>query len=518
MAFGIAASLDLLAGLPVPGGQDEASYVLAGDTFASGRLANPTHPLWEHFETFHVIHQPTYVSKFPPMQGFFLATGQVIGGQPAVGIWLGAAFMCAAVFWMLLAWLPPRWALFGGVIVLGQFGFLGYWAHSYWGGAVAAGGGALVMGSVRRIVSAPSARCGLILGLGLGILANTRPLEGLILALFGFAPIALALGRGDRSYRRAFLVRTLPPLSIALSLCAAGMGYYFWRTTGSPVRMPYQIYQETYSPYSLFQLSDPGPMPDYRHETMRDLYTSWEQRPSLFTQPFSFALGRVGKAAWLYIFYLGAFGILPLLALRRAWQDPWVRYAGVAVLSLLGLTLLTFAFPHYIAPATGLVVFIVVEATRRLPEIRWRSIEGSRLLRWTVALFAVGVAARVELHMRPVLPNGFEQQREEVRTELESLPGNHVVIVRYLDGHLIHNDWVFNRADIDAARVVWARDMGEAGNADLLSYFEDRTHWLLESGKPEGTTLGHKKEVVKLERYTATLSPTQAEEQGPPNS
>src|SRR5580692_5075143 len=155
--------------IPVPGIHDEFSYLLASDTFAHGRLTNPTHPLWTFFESFNIIQQPTYASKYPPLQGLVMAVGQVFLGHPWWGIFLSMGILGAALYWALAGWVPSRWAVLGSFLALLQWEVFSYWMNSYWGGSLAAIGGALLLGGFPRLPASlrrRSPRVALIMALG----------------------------------------------------------------------------------------------------------------------------------------------------------------------------------------------------------------------------------------------------------------------------------------------------------------------------------------------------------------
>jgi hypothetical protein len=78
---------------------------------------------------------------------------------------------------------------------------------------------------------------------------------------------------------------------------------------------------------------------------------------------------------------------------------------------------------------------------------------------------------------------GWATGRAELVRKLDSLPGQHLVLVRYSPEHNVHHEWVYNAADIDHARIVWAREIPGQDLLPLLSYFGDRKIWVLEPDK-----------------------------------
>src|SRR6516165_8516515 len=177
----LGARLALLPELPIPEPKvsDEYSHLLLGDTLAHGRLANPTHPMWIHFETFQENWRPTYASMYYPGYGAFLALGQVVMGHPFWGVWFSSGLMCAAICWALQGWMPAGWALLGSFVVIVRLGTFSYWVDSYWGGTVTALAGALALGALPRIKEKRRVRDSLTLAFGTSLLAYTRPYEGL---------------------------------------------------------------------------------------------------------------------------------------------------------------------------------------------------------------------------------------------------------------------------------------------------------------------------------------------------
>jgi len=483
-----AAYVGLTTQIAQPMVQDEFSYLLAADTFRHGRLSNPAHPLALAFETFHVLDSPSYASKYPPGQGFFLWLGLAVSDPPIVGVWLGTAAMAGAVVWMLFGFLPLRWAVIGGGLAAARFGVVGPWAHSYWGGGVAALSGALALGAGIRLLDRRHPRDAVVLAIGLFGLANSRPYEGLLLSI----PIAIALALQTQGAPGLahFVRRVALPTGIALALGLAWMGYYNARITGNPLQMPYALYEQE-TPVPLFAFQPLGERTaSYGHKRITQqridfVMETWDQ-PRAVSWLAADITGSRLLPSW--DFFLGWLWAAPLLglpfALKRA--APRLLLACVAI-EMAGTLITTFMMTHYLAPMTAAVVGLVTLGL-------WQ-IDGLRLARqpvgrWAVVVWlclaALQLASRVDEHVQ--IPSMWNRLRAGLEQALVETPHSHLILVEYADDYPIVAEWVYNKAAIDESPVVWARSRGARQDRIVADYFPERQIWrLLMSG---GARLG----------------------------
>jgi hypothetical protein len=470
--------------IPKPAIQDEFSYLLASDTFASGRLTNPTPAFPEHFETLQVILHPSYASKYPPLAGLVMAAGQKLAGEPWVGVWLSMGVLCAVLCWTLQGWLPAAWALAGSLIAAAHIGVVSYWTESYWGGTCAAIGGALVIGAVPRLLKRLSARPALALAAGLAILANTRPYEGLVLGAACLCWLGFSVFRGHAvgvAFRKVAL-----PMALLLIPVFAWMGYYNYRVTGNALDMPYLEHERQYAVPSPLLWENRAPQtPNYSNTFLRDFWLvayrgEWQHERDQLVK------GHVWDLVELARFFLGWPLVLCLMvSARLLWRDPAARgalllaacfYAGGALDSRL--------FPHYAAPATALA-YILAACGLRAARSAWPGGLIERLyLTWgVVALFVLitGLGlltpenryffGRIDYHVRG--------KHAAVAERLAHEPGQQLILVRYGPGHDVWEELVYNGADLEGSKVVWARSLGPDQDERLMRHFQGRKVWVL---------------------------------------
>src|SRR5581483_4953283 len=432
---------------------------------------------------FHVIFHPTYASMYPPLQGLVLAAGQVLAHNPFWGVWLSVGIMCATFCWMLQAWLPPSWALLGGMLPVMRFGVLSYWGNSYWGGALAATAGALVLGALPRVMRRQRARDAMLMAIGVAMLANTRPYEGMILSVAVAILLVLWVIR-KRPAAGPLLRRVALPMLSILVIAGVATGYYFWRVTGSPAKMPQQLNRDTYAIAKYFYWQAAYPEPAYHHKALRDFYDV-ELSEFNHARTAAGALLQCLKAsARAWVFFVSPVLTFPLLFLPQVMRSGRIRFLLIAgSLGLAGSALVIFFNINYVAPIAPVIVAVLAQGTRHLHVWKFDGKHSGAFLARAIVIMCL-LMIPVQTHLLAAAPpagtwSAIGPERAAIARQLTAVPGPQLVLVRYDWNHNPMLEWVYNGADIDNQKIVWARDMGPAQNDELLRYYSLRTVWLL---------------------------------------
>jgi hypothetical protein len=281
---------------------------------------------------------------------------------------------------------------------------------------------------------------------------------------------------------------TLPAVALLLAQNKA--------VTGSWTTLPYQLSQWQYGvPESLTFQAQPAPHRELTPQQGIEYRSQMSYRDRNGETLKSYLLRLEYRVRYYRFFFLPVlYLVLPLFFVAlREYRFIWV--ALTLLLFAVGANFYPFFYPHYIAALTCLFVLVSVTGLRqlcRLPistarEAAWLILAlcGAHFTLWYGVHVFEGVPvfdmdAMLPYETWDVINHANPERRIAVNQALAEVSGKQLVIVRYSPRHIFQDEWVYNRADIDNAPVVWARDLGHEQNQALLDYYPDRNVWLLE--------------------------------------
>ena len=389
---------------------------------------------------------------------------------------------------MLRGWVSPVWALLGGLFTVAEFGPLCQWMNSYWGGgSLAAAAGCLVFGALPRIRLYNRPRDGFLLGLGFAIHMLTRQFETVFLflaILLFFAPKLKGVLRVAAYAAPAVLAALLITL------------LHNHAVTKQWLTLPEQLHRYQHGiPISLTIEPLPVPHVPLTPEQAMDLKAeSLQHGPGTDTLT-NFLLRLEYRVRYYRFFflpplYLALFAFL--FTLKEA-RSRWI--AAALLLFALGTNLFPYLLVHYLAAVAGLFVLVAIVGLQKINGLTIRGeAVGPQIALALIVLTLGEFIGWYGLHLfespalYPILRyetwdsinHENPQKRIAVREQLAEMQGPLLVFVRYSSHHIYQEEWVWNAADIDHARIVFARDLGPEEDRKLIAYYPKRRILLLE--------------------------------------
>ncbi len=492
LAFGISMAMAWMR-LPAPSCHDEFSHLLVADTVLHGRLANPSPEIWQPFQSFHVLVNPTYASKFPLGPGALLALGWFLFGSPAAGIWIGAALCAVAVTWAAAGCLSRRWAIVAGLLLTTNPNVHHQWSLSFMNGWLTAAAAAIVAGATLRLRKHTRWRDCLLLGIGIGGLALTRPFEGLVFTICCAGLLLFWWRSASWSLQIARIARIGACAAVPLSLCFALMAMHNRATTGNVWQMPYQLHEQQYgvAPLSIFQ-SPKNPM-----------MTEWSANvpPTVLAFHYGWSLTsyakRTGITGWCGavadIFHVvsklwGLSFCLLMSCMAFSRPGPHRLLTLAVALALLAGSFVPWYFSHYFAPSMVWVAILTALGVKWMIDRMVSDRQTARIAVATVLVVQM-IWMTAEVAVANMRATTWADDRQAIVDRLQSQGGEHLILVRYQSDHDVHHEWVYNGADLENAPIIWARSWRPDLDSELLKHYPSRHVWYLDFDEQDRATL-----------------------------
>ena len=330
----------------------------------------------------------------------------------------------------------------------------------------------------------------IFLGLGIAVLVNSRPFEGILVGLpLGCLALPWKI-QWDSVKNRCFLKKIVLPFILILAITAVGVGAYNKAVTGRASVFPYMLYVKNQMAVPLFIWEPLRPMPAFKNPSVRNFERAYINGYYLQKRTWKgFWADVTGDVYRIFKFYFGyvlaipaAFFLLGFLSKGRG----IVKFVLIVLILAGTCAVMTYqAHAHYFSPLTSLAVLLVVMGLRTLAGFFKRS---AMSLIFVVIIIQLLINILVDVRPVMLVSYGHLEQgqgvdnfrfytRDQLIKELTQKGGKHLVLVDNPPHRFYHNDWVYNGADIDKEPIVWARSMDDKKNAELLAYYKDRQVW-----------------------------------------
>lgn len=470
-------------GVPTPGNIDEFVHFLVADTISEGRLANPPHQHSIFFETISILQHPTYSAIYPLGQGTILSLGLSLG-HPWIAILITGFFAGAGFFYFISAFTERRVAFLGSLAAGAKLLSMTYWMSSYMGGPLTAGGSCLALGGIYRWVGNPTIFNLAICGSGCTIVFLVRPFESIPLVILCVIGLITGMMRTNNDKRLSTAIHSisavLPFVAIVTGITAA----HNYAVTGDATLLPYRLSQSRYGIPQGFAFQAPLRTPPNLTSPQLKSFEAQQIDRELISTWHGF-LFLMARKLWINIaFYFGII-LIALIIICFEYKCPAVLWNSLATFAFLSAPHMAYAItpPHYIA-TTAPVVALIISVTGiqfcKLLESQWNLTSWKR----STIVFLVVIGGLVEAGLLKFSATDKQhiesfRKKAEIEGKLREARGYHLVFVHYGTTHNFGKEWVYNRAMIDAAPVVWARDISPEINRTLINYYPKRIVWIV---------------------------------------